>query len=113
MELESENNTLFPQILLRLRTIDFRAADGTDVNACDATDSLVAAGDDFGRVRAYAYPATQPRSGSVELHGHSAHVTDVAFLGGGARSDILAYCFCLRRSPDHGTVRVVVIWVTI
>lgn len=63
-----------------------RAADGTDVNACAASGSVLVAGDDFGRVRAYRYPATQPLAGSVEMLGHSAHVTDVAFLAGGARS---------------------------
>ncbi len=62
-----------------------RAEDGTDVNACDASGDVIVAGDDYGRVRAYKYPAVQPRAGSVELLGHSAHVMDVAFLGGGSR----------------------------
>lgn len=38
-------------------------ADGTDVNFCDRSHSgkLLATGDDFGKVKLYSYPVTQPR----------------------------------------------------
>jgi len=65
-----------------------RAGDGTDVNACDVDPSrrLLAAGDDFGVVSLYDYPAaSRPAAEPLILAGHSAHVTDVAFVSGGAR----------------------------
>lgn len=38
-------------------------ADGTDVNTCDRSrnSKLLATGDDFGKVKLYSYPVTQPR----------------------------------------------------
>lgn len=38
-------------------------ADGTDVNYCDRSHNgtLLATGDDFGKVKLYTYPVTQPR----------------------------------------------------
>jgi len=55
--------------------------DGTDINAVDRSPSetLLAAGDDYGKVRLYRYPAMtekQPYRGAV---GHSAHVPSVRF----------------------------------
>uniref|UniRef100_A0A1B6EW60 Uncharacterized protein n=1 Tax=Cuerna arida TaxID=1464854 RepID=A0A1B6EW60_9HEMI len=57
-------------------------ADGTDVNACARShDSrLLATADDFGKVKLYSYPVTQPRSLSHSYGGHSSHVTNVTFL---------------------------------
>ncbi|KAG8308956.1 Echinoderm microtubule-associated protein-like 1, partial [Homalodisca vitripennis] len=57
-------------------------ADGTDVNACERShDSrLLATADDFGKVKLYSYPVTQPRSLSHSYGGHSSHVTNVTFL---------------------------------
>lgn len=38
-------------------------ADGTDVNTCDRSHDkkLVATGDDFGKVKLFSYPVTQPK----------------------------------------------------
>lgn len=38
-------------------------ADGTDVNACESShsQSLLATGDDFGKVKLYSYPVCQPK----------------------------------------------------
>lgn len=38
-------------------------ADGTDVNACEVSHSkkILVSGDDFGKVRLYTYPVTQPK----------------------------------------------------
>lgn len=38
-------------------------ADGTDVNYCERANSkkLLATADDFGKVKLYTYPVTQPR----------------------------------------------------
>ncbi|XP_054261593.1 echinoderm microtubule-associated protein-like 2 isoform X3 [Macrosteles quadrilineatus] len=57
-------------------------ADGTDVNACERShDSrLLATADDFGKVKLFSYPVTQPRSLCHTYGGHSSHVTNVAFL---------------------------------
>ena len=59
-------------------------ADGTDINACDVSQELgiIAAADDFGRVRIYRYPNAQSEAESLELLGHSSHVTGVTFLPG-------------------------------
>lgn len=59
-------------------------ADGTDINAVDVSDELnvVAVADDFGRVRVYRYPNSQSDAESLELLGHSSHVTGVTFLPG-------------------------------
>ncbi|KAI8432436.1 hypothetical protein MSG28_004830 [Choristoneura fumiferana] len=58
------------------------SADGTDINSCTRShDSrLVATGDDFGKVKLYAYPVTQPKSLCHQYGGHSSHVTCVRFL---------------------------------
>jgi len=57
-------------------------ADGTDVNACSRSHSgqLIATADDFGRVKLYNYPASQPKSLCHSYVGHSSHVTGVCFL---------------------------------
>ncbi|XP_045773907.1 echinoderm microtubule-associated protein-like 2 isoform X2 [Maniola jurtina] len=57
-------------------------ADGTDINSCTRShDSrLAATGDDFGKVKLYAYPVTQPKSLCQAYGGHSSHVTCVRFL---------------------------------
>ena len=57
-----------------------RDSDGTDINACDNTDDVLAVGDDNGEVLLYKYPAVQPNAEFDTLAGHSAHVTGVAFL---------------------------------
>jgi len=57
-------------------------ADGTDINAVavDGEEKMVASGDDFGRVCLYRYPCIEHDLWErVELHGHSSHVTNVAF----------------------------------
>lgn len=38
-------------------------ADGTDVNSCERSHSnhLLATGDDFGKVKLYSYPVSQPK----------------------------------------------------
>ncbi|XP_028161969.1 echinoderm microtubule-associated protein-like 2 isoform X3 [Ostrinia furnacalis] len=57
-------------------------ADGTDINTCTRSHDgrLAATGDDFGKVKLFAYPAPQPRSLSHAYGGHSSHVTAARFL---------------------------------
>lgn len=57
-------------------------ADGTDVNtaSCSNDKTLLATGDDFGKVKLFSYPAAQPKSLSHAYGGHSSHVTAVEFL---------------------------------
>ncbi|KAK0094288.1 hypothetical protein PV326_011348 [Microctonus aethiopoides] len=57
-------------------------ADGTDVNNCARSGDrkLIATGDDFGKVKLFSYPASQPKSISHSYGGHSSHVTNVTFL---------------------------------
>ncbi|XP_037072676.1 echinoderm microtubule-associated protein-like 2 isoform X2 [Pollicipes pollicipes] len=58
------------------------AADGTDVNTCCRTSGgqLMAAGDDWGRVKLFPYPANHPKTGNRAYQGHSSHVTHVEFF---------------------------------
>ncbi|XP_055316074.1 echinoderm microtubule-associated protein-like 2 isoform X2 [Sitodiplosis mosellana] len=62
-------------------------ADGTDINAVckNFEGSLMASGDDFGKVKLFLYPATQPKTLSHSYGGHSSHVTDVKFMHDDAR----------------------------
>ncbi|XP_063217797.1 echinoderm microtubule-associated protein-like 2 isoform X3 [Bacillus rossius redtenbacheri] len=62
-------------------------ADGTDVNQCDRSrdGKLLATADDFGKVKLYSYPASQPKSLCHTYGGHSSHVTNVAFLNDDSR----------------------------
>ncbi|XP_067011712.2 echinoderm microtubule-associated protein-like 2 isoform X2 [Anabrus simplex] len=57
-------------------------ADGTDVNHCDRSHNarFMATADDFGKVKLYSYPVTQPKSLCHSYGGHSSHVTNVTFL---------------------------------
>ncbi|XP_027003729.1 echinoderm microtubule-associated protein-like 2 isoform X2 [Tachysurus fulvidraco] len=57
-------------------------ADGTDINAVCRSNNrgVLASGDDFGKVRLFPYPCSQPRAPSHVYGGHSSHVTNVAFL---------------------------------
>lgn len=57
-----------------------RDEDGTDVNAVDATDDVLAVADDNGEVLLYKYPAIRPDAEFGTLMGHASHVTGVAFL---------------------------------
>ena len=57
-----------------------RDADGTNVNAVDATDDVLAVADDNGEVLLYRYPAVHPDAEFETLMGHASHVTGVAFL---------------------------------
>lgn len=45
------------------------SADGTDVNYCDRSrgGNLLATADDFGKVKLYTYPVTQPRVSALRL----------------------------------------------
>ncbi|XP_045499544.1 echinoderm microtubule-associated protein-like 2 [Colias croceus] len=77
------------------------SADGTDVNSCARSHDgrLAATGDDFGKVKLYAYPVTQPKSLCHQYGGHSSHVTSVRFLpddsrlisGGGLDTSIMQW----------------------
>lgn len=60
-------------------------ADGTDINCSAKAEEkgLVAAGDDFGRVRIYRFPANHVNAECKELIGHADHVKNVAFSGDG------------------------------
>ncbi|XP_065192745.1 77 kDa echinoderm microtubule-associated protein-like [Sycon ciliatum] len=57
-------------------------ADGTDINTVGRNNgsSLVATGDDFGKVNLFRFPAPQAKSESRAAHGHSSHVTCVRFI---------------------------------
>ena len=52
---------------------------GNDINSVDALKSIVASGDDFGKVQIYNYPASTPDSPHDTYTGHSSHVTNVRF----------------------------------
>uniref|UniRef100_K3WHU2 EF-hand domain-containing protein n=1 Tax=Globisporangium ultimum (strain ATCC 200006 / CBS 805.95 / DAOM BR144) TaxID=431595 RepID=K3WHU2_GLOUD len=54
-------------------------SDGTDVNAVDRSKdgTLLATGDDFGKVKVFRYPCALEKASSVELRGHASHVTNV------------------------------------
>jgi len=78
--------------------------DGTDVNACDRTHDkkLIATGDDFGKVKLYSFPVTQPKSLCHTYGGHSSHVSNVVFLlddtrlisAGGRDSSVMQWAIC-------------------
>ncbi|XP_059062847.1 echinoderm microtubule-associated protein-like 2 isoform X2 [Achroia grisella] len=57
-------------------------ADGTDINSCTRSQDsrLAATGDDFGKVKLFAYPVTQPKSLCHQYCGHSSHVTNCRML---------------------------------
>ena len=57
-----------------------KQTDGTDINSCDVSNGTLAVSNDFGTVRVYQYPSNQTDAEYVELLGHSAHVTGIAFL---------------------------------
>lgn len=61
------------------------SADGTDVNSVSrsADGKLLVTGDDFRRVKLFAYPAATEGAKFREYKGHSEHVAGVAFLSGG------------------------------
>ncbi|KAL4720416.1 hypothetical protein ACJJTC_009762 [Scirpophaga incertulas] len=85
------------------------SADGTDINSCTRSHDcrLAATGDDFGKVKLYAYPVTQPKGKVLSMcdrcnegrlvvvvvvqslchqhAGHAAHVTSVRFLHDSSR----------------------------
>lgn len=54
-------------------------SDGTDVNAVDRSKSgnFLATGDDFGKVKIFRYPCALEKASSLELLGHSSHVTNI------------------------------------
>ncbi|KAG7275449.1 hypothetical protein CRUP_033182 [Coryphaenoides rupestris] len=57
-------------------------SDGTDINAVCSSNkkSLLATGDDFGKVHLFSFPCSQFRAPSHAYGGHSSHVTNVNFL---------------------------------
>jgi WD40 repeat protein len=66
--------------------------DGSDINAVDRSSkehpdgySLLAAGDDKGKVRIFRYPCIIEKSQSVVGNGHSSHVTMVKFSPDGSK----------------------------
>ena len=61
-------------------------SDGTDVNALHVSHSgtVVATGDDFGKVNLYRYPAIVKEAEHRAARGHSSHVTNVRFLASDA-----------------------------
>merc|ERR1712146_62905 len=60
-------------------------ADGTDVNAASRSpdESLLATGDDYGKVKLFIYPCCKENSKFKEYKGHSAHVANVRFSSDG------------------------------
>nr|XP_057946177.1 echinoderm microtubule-associated protein-like 1 isoform X3 [Doryrhamphus excisus] len=57
-------------------------SDGTDINAASRSNnkSLLATGDDFGKVHLFSYPCSQFKAPSHVYGCHSSHVTNVTFL---------------------------------
>ncbi|XP_076058179.1 echinoderm microtubule-associated protein-like 2 isoform X3 [Oratosquilla oratoria] len=57
-------------------------ADGTDINTCTGANhsAVLATGDDFGKVKIFASPASQQKAGHHSYGGHSSHVTALGFL---------------------------------
>ncbi|XP_069179372.1 echinoderm microtubule-associated protein-like 2 isoform X3 [Procambarus clarkii] len=57
-------------------------ADGTDVNTCTKANhsSVLATGDDFGKVKMFNSPACHQKARCLEYSGHSSHVTALGFL---------------------------------
>lgn len=55
---------------------------GIDINCCDRShdSELIVTGDDYGKVKLYSFPASQPKSLCHTYSGHSSYVTDVKFL---------------------------------
>jgi len=70
--------------LLSFNTIGVwpETVDGTDLNCCSRSNNqrLAATGDDFGKIKLYSYPVTQPKSLYHVTGGHSSQVTRVEFL---------------------------------
>jgi microtubule-associated protein-like 6 len=56
-------------------------SDGTDVNTCDRARSqtVIASGDDFGKVKLYRYPCLSKEAQCSSFGGHSSHITNVRF----------------------------------
>ncbi|XP_058058224.1 echinoderm microtubule-associated protein-like 2 [Anopheles bellator] len=61
--------------------------DGTDINSVckDNEEQFLVCADDFGKIRLFSYPASQPKSLSHSYRGHSSHVTAVRFMHDGLR----------------------------
>ncbi|XP_053671699.1 echinoderm microtubule-associated protein-like 2 [Anopheles nili] len=61
--------------------------DGTDINSVckDGEEQFLVCADDFGKIRLFSYPASQPKSLSHSYRGHSSHVTAVQFMHDGVR----------------------------
>ena len=59
------------------------SSDGTDVNAVERSKSskVLASADDFGQVKLFRYPCPEKNSAFNVYHGHSSHVTNLAFTG--------------------------------
>uniref|UniRef100_A0A182ITF5 WD_REPEATS_REGION domain-containing protein n=1 Tax=Anopheles atroparvus TaxID=41427 RepID=A0A182ITF5_ANOAO len=61
--------------------------DGTDINSVckDGEEQFLVSADDFGKIRLFSFPASQPKSLSHSYRGHSSHVTAVQFMHDGVR----------------------------
>ncbi|XP_033102726.1 77 kDa echinoderm microtubule-associated protein-like isoform X3 [Anneissia japonica] len=57
-------------------------SDGTDINsvARNNNSTILATGDDFGKVNLFKYPSSRPKSSCNSFSGHSSHVTAVQFF---------------------------------
>jgi len=70
--------------LLSFNTIGVwpETVDGTDLNCCSRSNNqkFAVTGDDFGKIKLYSYPVTQPKSLYHATGGHSSQVTRVEFL---------------------------------
>jgi len=75
--------------LLSFNTIGIwpETMDGTDLSTCAKSNGskLMATGDDFGKIKVYSFPVTQPKSLHHTIGGHSSHVTRVEFLADDSR----------------------------
>ncbi|CAG9860783.1 unnamed protein product [Phyllotreta striolata] len=61
--------------------------EGLDVICCDRShdSELLVTGDDFGKVKLYSYPTSQPKSLCHTFTGHSSYVTGVKFMKDNSR----------------------------
>jgi microtubule-associated protein-like 6 len=57
-------------------------SNGEDINSCDRSKdgTVVVTGDDFGKVKLFRYPSSEPGSSSQKYSGHSGFVLGVRFL---------------------------------
>ena len=63
----------------------YKCSKGSDINCVDRNldGTLLAVGDDRGRIRLFRYPACDPEAKSSAFRGHASHLTNLRFTPGG------------------------------